>query len=89
MTMVNMRCPFPSCQEEIVNEDKEIAIALFNAHVSTHTVANRPQGSSSSSKSEKLTRPKLSQGMLEESWNSFEKSHSHSDTLETKPGESE
>ena len=52
-------------------EDKEIVIALFNAHISTHTSESRPLRSTGSSKSEKLTRPKINHGMLEESWNSF------------------
>ena len=69
--VVKLKCPFPSCEEEVSQEDKDIAIALFNAHVTTHTAENRPQRSNGSSKSEKLTRPKLSHGMLEESWNSF------------------
>ena len=69
--MTVLRCPFSDCSEEISEDDKDIAIAMFNAHVSTHTVNGRPRGSSSSSKSEKLTRPKLTQGMLEETWNSF------------------
>ena len=71
--MVKLECPFPSFSESVDNSDKEIAIALFNAHVGTHTVASRSTavGSSVSSRSEKLPRPKLAQGMLEESWNSF------------------
>ena len=71
--MVKLECPFPSCSESVDNSDKEIAIALFNAHVGTHTVASRSTaaGSNVSSRSEKLPRPKLAQGMLEESWNSF------------------
>ena len=69
--MVVLRCPFNECVEEIADDDKDIAIAIFNAHVSTHNVTGRPHGGGSSSKSEKLTRPKLTQGMLEEAWNSF------------------
>ena len=72
--MIRLECPFPLCNESVENEDKEIAIAVFNAHVSTHTTPSRTTAASSSnvsSRSEKLTRPKLSQGMLEESWNSF------------------
>ena len=71
--MVSLSCPFPSCDEKVENQDKEIAIALFNAHVSTHTVSSpaTPGSGGSSSRSEKLSRPKISQGMLEEAWNSF------------------
>ena len=45
----------------------QLAIALFNAHVSTHSGG----AVAATSKAEKLQRPKVSQGMLEESWLSF------------------
>ena len=69
--MTTLGCPFPDCTEEVTNTDKDVAIALFNAHVSTHTVNVGRNQSSSSSKSEKLTRPKITQGLLVEAWNSF------------------
>ena len=61
--MVKLDCPFQSCNESVDNSDKEIAIALFNAHVGTHTVASRSTaaGSNVSSRSEKRPRPKLAQ----------------------------
>ena len=67
--MTRLVCPHAGCQEVTEDEDKDIAIALFNAHVSTQAIAGR--GPAAQSKSEKLQRPKISQGMLEESWNSF------------------
>ena len=70
--MPTLECPFPECAEKVTNADKDLAIAVFNAHISTHTAnSGRGQGSSSS-KSEKLTRPKVTQGMLVEAWNSFQ-----------------
>ena len=57
--------------EQVVNADKDVAIALFNAHVSTHTVnAGQNQGIGPG-KSKKLTRLKITQGILVESWNLF------------------
>ena len=69
--MPELRCPFNGCGKVVVEDDKEIAIAMFNAHVCTHTAdcsADRPN---SNNKSEKIARPKICQGMMEESWNSF------------------
>ena len=68
--MPQLLCPFPGCAIETNHEDKEMAIALFNAHVMTHTAGGGAAGAGHS-KAEKLSRPKLSQGLLEENWNSF------------------
>ena len=69
--ITTLGCPFTGCEEQVINADKDVAIALFNAHISTHTAnAGQNQGSGPS-KSKKLTRPKITQGMLVESWNSF------------------
>ena len=70
--MPTLNCPFDGCSSTTVNDSEALAIALFNAHVSTHTASassnvQRPGGS----KSEKIIRPKVTQGMLEEAWNSF------------------
>ena len=64
-----LKCPYANCEETITNDDKEIAIALFNAHVGTHTSARQVE--QKSMKSEKIARPKISQGLPEEGWNSF------------------
>lgn len=64
-----LECPYAGCEAVTNNDDKEIAIALFNAHVGTHTAVRQLE--QKSSKSEKIARPKISQGMLEEGWNSF------------------
>ena len=67
-----LQCPFNGCSSTTENESEAMAIALFNAHVSTHTAATpQPSQRTGASKSEKIIRPKVSQGMLEESWNSF------------------
>ena len=63
------RCPFEGCEDTTDNEDKDIAIAIFNAHVATHTSGR--QSEKKSTRSEKIARPKISQGLLEEGWNSF------------------
>ena len=70
--MPTLRCPFPTCSSSTVDESEALAIALFNAHVSTHTMsANHNSQRSGGNKSEKIVRPKVTQGMLEEAWNSF------------------
>ena len=69
--MPELKCPFGGCSTVVCKDDKDIAIALFNAHVSTHNANQSGDRGPSSSKSEKITRPKISQGMMEENWNSF------------------
>ena len=67
-----LQCPFPECETSTDNDDKDLAIALFNAHVATH--APRPATSSTGgggNMAEKFQRPTACQGMLEEDWNSF------------------
>ena len=60
------RCPFNGCEDTTDNEDKDIAIAIaiFNAHVATHTSGS--QSGKKSTRSERIARPKISQGLLEE-----------------------
>ena len=70
--MPTLECPFADCEEQVVNTDKDVAIALFNAHISTHTANTGRTQCNGPSKSEKLSRPKVTQGMLVESWNSFQ-----------------
>ena len=70
--MPRLVCPFPGCGDTTETDSENLAIALFNAHISTHTTsAQNGQRTGAASKSEKIVRPKLSQGMPEESWNSF------------------
>ena len=71
-TMPTLECPFTDCKEQVTNTDKEMAIAIFNAHVSTHTANANRNRAGVPSKSDKLTRPTATQGMLVESWNSFQ-----------------
>ena len=70
--MPTLKCPFAGCSSSTVEDSEALAIAIFNAHVSTHTItANQSSQRSGGSKSEKIVRPKVAQGMLEEAWNSF------------------
>ena len=70
--MPTLKCPFAGCSSSTVEDSEALAIAIFNAHVSTHTsTANQNIQRSGGSKSEKIVRPKVTQGMLEEAWNSF------------------
>ena len=54
------------------NTDKELAVALGNVHIGTHTIDTGHIQGSSSNKSEKLTRPKITQGRPAESRNPFQ-----------------
>ena len=69
--MPSLQCPLTNCDEQVENADRELADALLNAHIATHTMDTRRSQGSGPDKSEKLTRPKITQGILMESWNSF------------------
>ena len=70
--MPALACPFAECGAVTDNADKDVAIALFNAHVATHTATAPPTSSGSGGNTtEKFQRPAAGQGMLEEDWNSF------------------
>ena len=64
--MTTLGCPFTGCGEQVINADKDVAIALFIAHISTHTANAGLNQVSGPSKSKKLTRPKATQEMLVE-----------------------
>ena len=52
--------------------DVDIAVTLFNAHISTHTADTGRHQGSDSSRSVQLVRPRVTQGMSMESWKSFQ-----------------
>ena len=52
--------------------DVDIAVALWNAHISTHIAGTYRRQGSNSSKSVKLVRPRVTQGMSMDSWKSFQ-----------------
>ena len=59
---------YTGCEKQGVNTDKETAVALLNAYIAVHTPNTSRNQGSDSNKSEKLTRPKITQGMPAESW---------------------
>ena len=66
--MPELQCPHEGCESLTTNPDKDLCIALFNAHISTHSKAG---GGEQRSRAEKLVRPRIAVGMLEENWSSF------------------
>ena len=66
--MPDLPGPHQGCDSVTTNKDKDLCIALFNAHISTHS---NNGGDEQRNKAEKLVRPRISGGMLEESWSSF------------------
>ena len=55
-----------------MNTDEDVAIALFNAHTSTHTADTGHNQGSGTNKNKKLARPRITQGMSMESWRSYQ-----------------
>ena len=68
--MVALRCPVANCGRQVVNRDMDLAVAIYRAHISTHeTDTNQDR---SNGKGEKISRPRITRGMLIEAWNSFQ-----------------
>ena len=60
-------CDFPDCKEQVVDTNENVAIVLFNTHMLLHT----SYGGSDADKDVSMARPKITQGMSMEEWNSF------------------
>ena len=70
-TMLTLGCLVAGCKEQVADTDEDVAIALLNAHASTHTCSTDCNQGSSVSKIVELSRPKITQGMSLDSWRSF------------------
>ena len=70
--MLTLGCLVAGCKEQVANTDEDVAIALFNAHASTHTGDTDCNQGSSVKKIVELARPKITQGMSLDSWSSFQ-----------------
>ena len=64
--MPELTCPFPDCGDGTSLENDSVAVAIFNAHVGTHTVGaqQRQQG-----KPNKIETPKLRSGIGPDEFN--------------------
>ena len=71
-TRLTLNCLVARCKEQIVHTDEDIAIALFNAHINTHTVGASRNVGSDCKKRKKLTELKINKGMSMDSWKSFQ-----------------
>ena len=58
--------------KQVVHTDEDVAIALFNAHIRSHTADAGRNNGSDREKRKKLTELKITQGMSMDSWNSFQ-----------------
>ena len=63
-------CPFPGCGENTTNDDKDLAITLFNAHVATHTVGGGP-AIANICKPKVIDNPTVGVNTTAESWTYF------------------
>ena len=64
--MPELTCPFHDCAAVTSHEEVEVAVALFNAHVGTHTAGTqqRPAG-----KTNKIETPRLKSGIGPDEFN--------------------
>ena len=70
--MLTLGCLVMGCEEQMVSKDKDVVIAMFNAHTSTHTADAGRNQDSDMINSEKVARPNVTKGMLMDSWSSFQ-----------------
>ena len=70
--MLTLGCLVAGCKEQVANTVKDVAIALFNGHASTHTGDTNCNQGSSRNKIVIWSRPKITQGMSANSWRSLQ-----------------
>ena len=70
--MLTLDCLVAGCKERVANADEDIAVALFNAHISTHTADTGHNRGSGLSKNEEGIIPKITQEKLLDPWNPFQ-----------------
>ena len=71
--MVSLQCPFTGCDDVTTNADKEIALALFNAHIATHTMASAPAAAwTARVEMKKPDRPIVKEDSTDQDWAIFE-----------------
>ena len=66
-----VRCPVPGCEYETEESTKAFAVALLNAHTTTHAGGIMAQNQTPSAKVEKLKRPTVSADATSEDWEYF------------------
>ena len=69
---LSLDCLVAGCKEQVADIDMDIAVALFNAHLSTHTTDTSRHQGGDSGKSVKWVRPRVTQGTSMDSWQSFQ-----------------
>ena len=69
---ITLQCPFTDCDSVTAHADKEIALALFNAHIATHTMASAPAAKRSRTEMKKPDRPIVKEDSTDQDWAIFE-----------------
>ena len=70
---ITLQCPFTDCDAVTTNVDKEIALALFNAHIATHTMASAPAAARTARvEMKKPDRPIVKEDSTDQDWAIFE-----------------
>ena len=64
--MPELTCPFHDCADVMSHENDRIAVAIFNAHVGTHTVGAQQ---CQPGKPNKIEMPKLKSGIRPDEFN--------------------
>ena len=56
---LHLDCGIPGCKEQVVNTNREVALALFDAHMLTHMVSTKYVHCSRVAKSTVMSKPKI------------------------------
>ena len=70
MSIVDLKCPFPSCPYSSGKHEAVAAAALLNAHTLTYQLAPVPLAPTTA-RAPKLVRPKVKSNITGEEWNAF------------------
>ena len=68
--MLTLDCTFTSCRTQVTNNSEAICIALYNAHIATHT-ATGASGAAPKSRAPPVERPKIEVGTSLVDWEFF------------------
>ena len=69
--MPNIKCSYPDCPYETGEVSDNIAIELLKIHGPVHAVTTSNENRTTKQKAPKITRPAISDGASEETWDSF------------------
>ena len=69
---ITLQCPFTGCDNVTTHASEAVAVAVFNAHIATHTMASAPAAKRSRTEMKKPDRPIVKEDSTDQDWAIFE-----------------